>query len=295
MDNYSQKLKELLGFAQPDDGGMVGGILSQRFQPDLNDTNSAILSTMAGKFTTPQGIADDRQDGYIKQLSSLAAISKLSAADKPLSSAGKLAYDLGQGTITQEQFDSASVGKPLSKEGKVQADLRSGLITPEMAAQASKPKRTAAETNDLLNNKRTVLATPNAKKQIQEALKLNDQAFEAGLFGVESKKQIARKTGFNQDKLVATTKMENIAWRNVLTSLRATFGGMPTEGERMVLARVEGAIDGTAEERKAVLEEALGAIDQREQQSKQMLGIYGEEIPDGIMAPDTGEVNWDDL
>lgn len=68
-----------LGAKQPDDGGSVLNILSQRFQPTLNDSSNALLRTMmSGKLSTAEDEVQERENSYVKQLATLGTLQKLS-------------------------------------------------------------------------------------------------------------------------------------------------------------------------------------------------------------------------
>jgi hypothetical protein len=167
--------------------------------------------------------------------------------------------------------------KAQSDVGKVAADYRAGLID-EAAyrgalGQVGKPKLTANDQKELINAKKTIIAAPNAEKKIQEALGLNEQAFSGSGIGLNAKTYLARKTGTFNETLANTTKLSNITMRNVLNSLKTTFGGLPTEGERKVLIDVESAIGGTEEERRAVLEQALESVKNKKTESQQLIDI----------------------
>lgn len=167
--------------------------------------------------------------------------------------------------------------KAQSAQGKLAADYQAGLIDEatykSSLGQIGKPKLTANDQKELINAKKTIIAAPNAEQKIMEALKLNKEAFSGSGIGTGAKTYIARKTGTFGDTLTATTKLQNITMRNVLNSLKSTFGGMPTEGERKVLMDVESAINGTEQEREAVLQQALEAIKNRKNESEQLINI----------------------
>lgn len=179
--------------------------------------------------------------------------------------------------------------KPQSDVGKLAADYQAGLIDEatyqKSLSSAGKPKLTANDQKELIGAKKTIISAPNAEAKIKEALGLNDKAFSAGLLGVDTQKYLARHTGTYGETLANTTKMSNITMRNVLSTLKSTFGGMPTEGERKVLIDVESAMDGTEGERKAVLEQALEAVKNRKGEAQQLINIIEGNPSTGPDAP----------
>lgn len=199
---------------------------------------------------------------------------------KLASIAKKTGYTAPESQLTQAKIDALrmkEMPRAQSDAGKIAADYQAGLID-EATYKASlgnigKPKLTANDQKELINAKKVIIAAPTAEKKIREALELNKKAFSGSGIGVGAKTYLARTTGTFSDTLAETTKLSNITMRNVLSSLKTTFGGMPTEGERKVLMDVESAINGSEEERKAVLEQALESIQNRKTESQQLIDI----------------------
>jgi hypothetical protein len=92
-------------------------------------------------------------------------------------------------------------------------------------------------------------------KNLRRALELNDKAYAGPT--ANWIRSGARLTGLDPDGVSATTEFENIILNNVLSQLKATFGGNPTEGERQILGQVSGSITMARSERAAVLNNAI--------------------------------------
>ena len=86
---------------------------------------------------------------------------------------------------------------------------------------------------------------------------------------------------------------------NVLSQLKATFGGNPTEGERQILEQVSGAITLSRAERRAVLNNAISIADRRLQASRENLKALGTGevtgVPAASQSSDYSKMSVDDL
>jgi hypothetical protein len=99
-------------------------------------------------------------------------------------------------------------------------------------------------------------------KALDQALAINDQAYEG--FAADKRAAVASNIpGMGKEGANATVDLENIITNQALGQLKATFGGMPTEGERKVLLEVQGSVNMTAPQRKAVWERAKEAVQRR--------------------------------
>lgn len=112
------------------------------------------------------------------------------------------------------------------------------------------------ETDESINAGKAVLTA------LDQALALNDKAYDGFQAGnraaVTSNLPFAGKEGAN-----ATVDLENIITNQALGQLRTTFGSTPTEGERKILLEVQGSVNLTAPQRKAIWERAKIAVQQR--------------------------------
>jgi len=101
----------------------------------------------------------------------------------------------------------------------------------------------------------------NAIGMLQEALTLNKKAY-AGI-GAKPRAVIASNLGMGAGGADATINLDNLMTGQALESLKATFGGMPTEGERKILLDMQASADKTPAQRKAILERAIQSAKKR--------------------------------
>jgi hypothetical protein len=115
-----------------------------------------------------------------------------------------------------------------------------------------------AETDDYITQTRAALTSLN------RAVTLNDQAYSGA--GAQTRADIVNNTvGMiaPMPGAIATGELNNTVVAQALQSLRATFGGNPTEGERKILLDVAGSVNRPASERKIIFETAKKAAQAR--------------------------------
>jgi hypothetical protein len=144
----------------------------------------------------------------------------------------------------------------------------------------------AGEFKELMEAEDSVAASQDLEQSIRRALELNDKAL--GGVGASARRFAGRNApGFlspvtgglvpNRETVEATTEFENTITQNALRSLRAVFGGNPTEGERKILLDVQGSIKMSPGERKKILENALEYARTKAQRSR----VRAEQIQSG--------------
>lgn len=102
-------------------------------------------------------------------------------------------------------------------------------------------------------------AGQNVITSLDKALEINDTAWDGPLADISS----AGAALFGNQDAVQTQELKNNVTANALESLRATFGGNPTEGERKILLDVQGSITQPRAVRKAIFERAKAAAQRR--------------------------------
>lgn len=137
-----------------------------------------------------------------------------------------------------------------------------------VAAAPPKPVQpralTSVDKNAILEADDQVQMGKNAIDMLTQALSLNDKAGSGYLAGAQAFAARNDPTGFFDDeKGAATTDFNNIVMGQALSSMKAIFGGNPTEGERAVLLQLQGAADKTPVERKAILERGIALAKRR--------------------------------
>jgi hypothetical protein len=103
-----------------------------------------------------------------------------------------------------------------------------------------------------------VSSAQEASGLIQRALALSPQAFEGPL----------AQTRAGVQRHGPSLEYHNIVSQLMLTQLRTIFGGNPTEGEREVLAQVQGSIHQPRAVRERILQRALALVQQRERSAR---------------------------
>jgi hypothetical protein len=166
--------------------------------------------------------------------------------------------------------------KPLSTVGKIIADFNAGLIDratrDALISKASQPDQMKLTTTDkkaILEADDMVAANENALNALDQAIALSDKANSGWLAGTRG------ALGNNLPDLavpdfisspessVATADMDNAVIGQALSSLKAIFGGMPTEGERKILLDLQGSSTMPREVRKQVFERAKAMAQRR--------------------------------
>lgn len=113
-----------------------------------------------------------------------------------------------------------------------------------------------------------VAQTHTAIGALNEALRLNQQAY-SGL-GASGRASAANNfVPWDTPNAAATTNLENVVTNQALQSLRATFGGNPTEGERTILLEVAGSVNQPASVRADIYNRAMVMAQQRLQINQQ--------------------------
>lgn len=109
-----------------------------------------------------------------------------------------------------------------------------------------------------------VAQTQSAITSLNQAIELNRQAYAGATAGARA--GIVNNTlgaVRPQPGAIATGDLENVVTNQALSSLRATFGGNPTEGERKILMEVAGSINQPAALREKIYARALELAKQR--------------------------------
>lgn len=129
------------------------------------------------------------------------------------------------------------------------------------ATSAKNPKSmTATAQKELFTADRQIQAGNNVVGSLQEALKLNDSAYES--YGAKIRAEATSFLGGSKGA-DATIDLDNIMTGQALESLKTTFGGQPTEGERKILLDMQASVSKTAAQRKPILERAAASAKRR--------------------------------
>lgn len=135
---------------------------------------------------------------------------------------------------------------------------------------------TSGDRNAILEAEQGAYAGGNVVAALTKALELNDKALSG--FGA---KQWAYAGSFLGDpESENTLELDNLVVSQALEGLKATFGSMPTEGERKILLEIQGSVNQAPEVRKRIFTRALDLAKLRIQFNQQQAegirsgGIY---------------------
>jgi hypothetical protein len=159
--------------------------------------------------------------------------------------------------------------------------LRNDIIGAKKPGEQSQRKLSPTEQKEFFESKDIVSASENVIKSIDEAISYNEKAFSGPLAttGAALNRYPLIGMAISDEAAEATTQMENIIIGQALESLKALFGGMPTEGERKILLDLQASVDKTPKERELILKRAKEAATRRMQSSQQkMSGISTGDI-----------------
>lgn len=132
------------------------------------------------------------------------------------------------------------------------------------------PKVDATTKKEIQETDDFVQQTKSAISSLNKALALNKTAY-AGA-GAESRAALVNNTTgliVNGHGAIDTTELATVVTTQALQSLRSTFGGNPTEGERKILLDVAGSVSQPAEVRERIYKSALDAAKRRLEFNKQ--------------------------
>lgn len=144
--------------------------------------------------------------------------------------------------------------------------------------QFDKPPRklSATEQKQIFDVEEVITSGKGAISAMQQALALNDQAYEGSLSG--ARKMLGQAFASDDPTYVATESLDNLVTKGALESLRATFGGNPTEGERKILLELQASSSKPRAVRQEIYQRALQSAQARiDRESKRLLGLRGGE------------------
>lgn len=131
-------------------------------------------------------------------------------------------------------------------------------------AKATAPQKTplsASAQKELFEADELAKASESALGMLREALTLNDKAYSG--VGAKQRALVRSNLPGNSAEADATIQLDNLMTSQALESLKATFGGMPTEGERKILLDIQASADKTPSQRKDIIDRAMKAAERR--------------------------------
>jgi len=204
----------------------------------------------------------------------------LQAAD----GAGKLRTQLAaEARDAETKANNLRVDNRVKEEGKANrgVQIRAQDVAAETAAARlafdqskdqldrtqPKPKATGPMSvtlqKELIESDDAVATNKSVKATLEAALSLNDKAYSGA--GAKTRAVIRSNVpGFGDSEAAnATIDIDNMMTGQALESLKAVFGGMPTEGERKILLDMQASADKTPAQRKSIINRAIAAADRR--------------------------------
>lgn len=123
---------------------------------------------------------------------------------------------------------------------------------------------------------------------LQKALQISNKGIYDGL-GANQRADLMGNFGGTEESK-RTQEYTNIVQGSALQQLKAIFGGMPTEGERAVLMKLQASATYPADVRAAILQEAIAAAQARIASNNRQIGTLTGQQPSypQASAPPTG-------
>ena len=181
-----------------------------------------------------------------------------------------------------------SGGQPVFRVGN-----KTMLADGTPVTQFDKPPRklSSTEQKQIFDVEEVITSGKGSISAMQQALQLNDQAYEGSLSG--ARKMLGQAFASDDPTYVATESLDNLITKGALESLRATFGGNPTEGERKILLELQASSSKPKAVREQVYRRAIEMAQKRlDLESKRLLGLksgeYGVVQGSGSIAAPAG-------
>lgn len=187
---------------------------------------------------------------------------------KPASEAGRIAKDMGFKVGTpeyQEEVDKQAKMLIEKQMGAINAQLLSGKVQlADLSLKQAKESREQLklepdERKAIRDDEDAMFAAKSTIKNMNTALSFVDQAFTNTAADQAQYKKL-KQTNPSDPRVKATEELENLIGQNVVGSLKTTFGGNPTEGERRALQELGGLGSANKEVRKAIIKRAMKAL-----------------------------------
>lgn len=149
--------------------------------------------------------------------------------------------------LQQGAVETGAVRPPTSRGGAMSASAQKELFEADDMIASSQ------NAIDILNS----IIAPDPKTGKSQ----NDLAYSGGFAGM--RKAAASFIPGTTEATDASVDLENKVTGQALESLKAIFGGMPTEGERKILLELQGSLKMEPSQRKAVFQRAIAMAQKR--------------------------------
>lgn len=170
------------------------------------------------------------------------------------------------GATMAGQRSTAATAQAAREQSALQHGEKIGLVREKLASPNARPMSPALqkeliESDDAAQSSKAVINTLN------EALKINKDAYSG--YAAKGRAVLASNLPGSTPGADATIDLDNMMTGQALESLKAVFGGMPTEGERKILLEMQASADKTPAQREAIIKRAIATAERR--------GAYAEE------------------
>lgn len=138
------------------------------------------------------------------------------------------------------------------------------ILTGKFPREDAQPL-TATDKKAILEADDAVMAATNVIGNLNKIKELSKKAFEGPLAGVRG--YVGSLVG--NEAGTATSEMDNLITTNALQQLKTIFGGNPTEGERAILLKIQGASSQPDSVRQKIFDQAIQLAQRRLEFEKQ--------------------------
>jgi len=211
-----------------------------------------------------QALAEQRKnemvDSEFKSAQAAAQRAKINQPS-PSSSIGKLMADRAQARASGDIASVKAYDAMIRKETMVKGGDGAAASSDAQAKPAT--KLSSIEQKELFEADDIVQASQNVQSQLNDALTLNDKAYSG--YGAKERALVRSNLPGESQSANATIELDNLMTGQALESLKAVFGGMPTEGERKILLEMQASADKTPTQRKAIITRAIAMAKRREE------------------------------
>jgi len=193
------------------------------------------MEAAGGELETLRGLQES-ETAYGREMAR-DMLEKYVTSGKPQSEAGKIATDMGLKPGTPEYNAKVEELTQLKIEREMAA-INATIASTE-AANKRGTQMTATEINLRTETENNLASTEQSLKDIAEAYRLNPNSYAGGL--TDRGLLALQETAGSDDPIVVNTReINNLLGSQALASLKAIFGGSPTEGEKNILLELQG-------------------------------------------------------
>lgn len=215
-----------------DVSGEGGAKLTQQFDDYGQPIGSAVSSYVA-----PQLVNQGDRQSFVTPRAGQSF--KMGVSPSDLRADARFNRQMNQ---SERQFQQGRTDKLSAKQAPMSATLQKELM----------------ESDDITQSSRNVIDT------LQAAREMNKKAYSG--WGAKGRASIVSNLG-GTEAADATVQLDNLMTGQALESLKATFGGMPTEGERKILLEMQASADKTPSQREEIMKRAIDLAERRERSS----------------------------